>query len=174
MKWKTNARKRPMALGHFRDQADQAVSAPVHNPVMISNGKPLVLRTHTRDFVETDEETGESSIVASMVFRQGDYIFPKAYLHPGKMIVGEPKDARFTLRGWVIYLDAVLRDKSGHPVKIDGCEIDMSGWYLESELRDAGLGMDVLRLGAMSPSKDELNETRSARIRKLTKLAYSS
>ena len=66
----------------------------------------------------------------------------------------------------MIYLDAVLRDKSGNPVKVEGCEIDMSGWYPEDELRDAGLGKEVLRLGAMAPSYDDMQAARVARIRR--------
>ena len=173
MEWKANARRRPKFTEHFQKRSDQATTALAQSPIMISHGKPVVLWTHTRDFVDSIDESGAKTIVASMVFRQGDYIFPKAYLHPGKGIVGEPKDARLTDRGWVIYLDAVLRDKDGYPVKVEGCEIDMSGWYLESDLRDAGLGKDTLRLGAMSPSMDELNEARSARIRKLMELAQT-
>jgi len=149
---------------------DDAVTALVRKPFHMSNGKPQVLWTHTRDFVEEDE-TGTRAIVASMVFRQGDYIFPKAYLHPSKRIVGETKDARFSERGWIVYLDAVLRDKSGHPVKVEGCEIDMSGWYLESELRDAGLGKETIRLGATAPSIKDLALMRVARIRKMMEAA---
>lgn len=164
MKWKTNARKRSISAKSIRERMDGAVSTLVTNPIRMCHGKPAVLWTHTRDFLEEDE-SGAKAVVASITFRQGDYIFPKAYLHPGKRIVGEPKDARFTERGWVVYLDAVLRDKSGEPVKIEGCEIDMSGWYLESSLRDANLGKEVLRLGAMAPTYDEMQAARVARIR---------
>lgn len=166
MKWKSNARQRISTAESFRQRCEEATSAFVRNPIRMSEGKPCILWTHTRDVVEEDE-TGAKTIVATMVFQQGSYIFPKAYLHPGKKIVGETKDARFTKRGWVVYLDAVLRDNSGYPVKIEGCEIDMSGWYLESELRDADLGMEVICLGATAPSIADLEAGRVARIRKI-------
>ena len=170
MEWKANARRRPQNAAAFRDRMDGAVTSLVTNPIRMLHGKPLILWTHTRDFVETDD-TGKSTVVASMDFRQGEYIFPQAYLHPAKRIVGETKDARFTTRGWVVFLDAVLRDKAGEPVKIDGCEIDMSGWYLESELRDAGLGKQTIRLGATAPTFGDLEASRVARIRKQRELA---
>ena len=173
MKWKDNARRRPKTGLATRKRMEEAVVALAPNPIRIVNGKPLILVSHTRDFVEHDEN-GHSEVIASINFRHGDYIFPKAYLHPGKRIVGEPRDARMTARGWVIYLDAVLRDKNGEPVQIDGCEIDMSGWYLESDLRDAGLGMETLRLGALSPSIEDLEAGRVARIRKQIALSQTA
>ena len=165
MKWKANARRRSNTAAARLAAMDDAVVELVRNPIRMLHGKPVVVWSHTRDFIETDND-GTKAVVASIDFRQGDYIFPKAYLHPQKRIVGETKDARFTERGWLIYLDAVLRDSAGEPVTIDGCEIDMSGWYLENSLRDANLGMETIRLGATAPSIAELDTMRVARIRR--------
>ena len=162
MKWKKNART---ALGCVEPLGMAEAMRGLSAPIVTRHGKPLVMWTHTRDVCEEDED-GNRSIAATMTFNEGEYIFPFAYLHTGKKIVGYPVDAKMTERGWVIYLDAVLRDKSGHPVTVEGQEIDMSGWYPESDLTDTGHGKEPLKLGALTPSIDDMNATRSSRIRR--------
>ena len=76
MKWKANARKRPNTGHSFRDRMNGAVLALVTSPIRMSHGKPVVLWTHTRDFVDEDE-TGRKSVVASITFRQGTTFSPR-------------------------------------------------------------------------------------------------
>ncbi len=166
MKWKENART---AIGCVEILGMAGAMRGLSAPIVIRHGKHYVAWTHTRDICEEDEN-GDRSISATMTFNEGEYLFPFAYLHAGKGIVGYPKDAKMTERGWVIYLDAVLRDKSGHPVIVEDQEIDMSGWYLESTLTDADHGKEPLKLGAMTPSIEEMIDARNLRIRSRAEL----
>lgn len=168
MKWKENAREKPSSAAAFQRDLSEATLSFAGEAIRLNHGKPLVTRTHVRDFIEADEQ-GNRAITVSMTFREGCYIFPRAYLHPKRKFVGETKDVRFKQgRGWEIYLDAVLRDTDGNPVLVNGQEIDMSAWYLESELKDAGLGMEIIRPGSTIPSINQIEENRSARIRRNT------
>lgn len=144
----TEVAERPPRMVDTRQQWQGRAAHRTFKTMEVVNGKPRVAHTHTRDLV-TDGE-----IQASFTFRAGDFLFPVAYIHPEKRIYGETKDARHTARGWLIYLDAVLRDNEGNPVLVDDCEIEMSGWYLESRLKDAGLGLEPIRLGAMSDASE--------------------
>ena len=168
MEWKKNARKFPKASKHFRDAVVESAAPFLPKPIQLVNGKPCVVRTHTADFVVADSD-GHRSIAATTTFRQGQYIFPVAYVHPETRMVGETKDVRFSPDiGWEIYLDAVLRDPaSGEPVLIEGVEIDMSGWYKESSLIDAGFGLDTIRPGKMVPKPDDRAAARTERARRL-------
>lgn len=169
MEWKKNARKFPKAVKHFRQAAGESAVPFRPKPIQLVNGKPCVVRTHTVDLVVADED-GQKSIAATTTFRQGQYIFPVAYVHPKTKVIGETKDVRFSPDiGWEIYLDAVLRDPaSGEPVLIDGVKIDMSGWYKESDLIDAEFGLDTIKPGKMAPKPDDLAAARTERARRLT------
>ena len=168
MKWKANARRPVRTVAAFQTDMAKATTALSHSPRMGTvNGKPCVLRTHIRDGIQTDEDGGKS-VIASETFRKGDYIFPIAYVHVQLGIVGETKDVKLTSRGWAVYLDAVLRDETGAPVKYEGCQIDMSGWYLESSVKDAGLGQNTVRPGNTELSFADVDAARTERARRLT------
>lgn len=153
MQWKAKPRKkparrealnteiaeRPPRMTDTRQPWQGRATQRTFKTVELVHGKPRIACTHVRDLVIDGE------VQASTRFRAGDFLFPVAYIHPKKRIFGETKDVRYTDRGWLVYLDAVLRDKTGNPVRIDGCEIDMSGWFLESHLKDAGLGLEPIR-----------------------------
>lgn len=168
MGWKSTAREIPAA--HMRAKHEEFAR---NNPdsfyqksIVTRHGKPWVTRDHIVDYTETDED-GTKYIAASMTLRQGYYIFPQAYLHPEKRFVGELKDIRLRQDGsWDVLLDAVLRDSSGNPILVEGQEVDLSGWFAESSLKDAGLGMEPIRQGASMPSIEEIIEARHARIRR--------
>ena len=164
MKWKNNARKIP--TNYMRAKLEEDVKTFYDKPIITRHGKPWVVWDHTRDFCEVDDE-GVSTIVASTEFKRGEYIFPCAYVHP-RGFVGETKDARYTETGWIVYLDAILRNKTtGEPVKHDnGQVIDLSGWYRESDLKDAGLGLEQIQPGATAPSVNDLLDARVARAKR--------
>ena len=168
MGWKSTARRIPAA--HMRAKHEEFAR---ENPqsffkkgVVLRHGKPWVTKDHIIDFTDEDED-GVKYIAASTKLRQGDYIFPKAYLHPEKRFVGETKDIRLRQDGsWDVYLDAVLRDSSGNPILVEGQEIDLSGWFAESRLKDAGLGAEPIRQGASAPSIEEIQAARHERMRR--------
>lgn len=142
MQWKQNARRRPITR---LESVGETLAKPIHRV----GGKLVVNRDHTRDLVR------DGQVAASITFRRGEYILPAAYVHKRRRFLGYTRDAKVTSRGWAIYLDAVLTDKSGQPVLVDGCEVDLSGWYLEDSLRDAGIGAEPIKLGATVPSESE-------------------
>ena len=167
MGWKSTARRIPAA--HMRAKHEEFAR---NNPdsfyqksIVTRHGKPWVTRDHIVDYTETDED-GTKYIAASMTLRQGNYIFPQAYLHPEKRFVGELKDIRLRQDGsWDVLLDAVLRDLSGNPVLFEGQEVDLSGWFHESSLKDACLGKVSIRQGASLPSINEIQAARDERRR---------
>jgi hypothetical protein len=187
MSWKSTARSIPAA--HMRAQREKAAK---ENPVggdyipgegkwrqptpfvrpkrmELRNGKPFVLETHTRDLHQVDEETGKKYIAASTRLMRGQYVFPAWYLHTKMRFVGKVVDVRFREgRGWEIYLDGILRDKSGKPVphpRYPSLDIDCSGWYPESDLRDAGFGLKPIKPGKMR-SESAIIEARNERIKR--------
>jgi len=165
MEWKKNARKIP--TNHMRRKLEENTDTFFDKRVVTRNGKPWVVWDHTRDLIAEDDQ-GVKTIIASTQLKRGDYLFPIAYVHPQGGFVGETKDARFTETGWLVYIDAVLRDRlTGEPVKLIGDQlIEKSGWFRESDLRDANLGIAVIRPGATSPSVEDLVDAREARIKR--------
>lgn len=158
MKWKRKARiKKRVVPPEKMSVYPFVASEPNPKPVIKIGDKPAICKDHIRD------QCIDGEVVASTEFRAGEYVFPIVYVHPKRKIVGETKDARYIPeKGWAIYLDAVLRDKKGNPVKLaDGREVDLSGWYLESSLKDAGLGMETIALGATVPSEAERERERN-------------
>ena len=142
--------------------------------VTIVNGKPLVTVTHARDFTDSDGD-GKPVVSGTMTLRAGTYILPRMYVHPSRIIVngegypvvGTTCDARFIPEmGWIVLLDAVLRTRDGKPVLKHGCRIEMSGWFLESALKDAGQGFKAIRLGKTAPNRGDIGQFRADRIRK--------
>jgi len=172
VKWKRNARVKKRVVPVEEMSAYPFVAGePNPKPVIRIGNKPSICNGHIRD------QCIDGEIVASTEFRAGEYVFPIVYVHPKRKIVGETKDARYIPdRGeWAIYLDAVLRDKKGNPVKLaDGREVDLSGWYLESSLQDAKLGMDTIRLGATVPSDANIQSERNRTKRKPTGRSWST
>lgn len=168
MGWKSTARSIPAA--HMRAKLEKAAK---ENPQTFykksrvkRHGKTWVTRDHIVDLTLEDED-GIKYIAASTEMKQGDYIFPRAYLHPTKKFVGELKDIRLRQDGsWDVLLDAVLRDLSGNPVLFEGQEVDLSGWFHESSLKDACLGKVSIRQGASLPSINEIQAARDERRRK--------
>lgn len=167
MEWKKNARKIP--TNHMRRKLEEETETFFDKRVVTRNGKSWVVWDHTRDLVVEDDQ-GVKTIIASTKLKRGDYLFPCAYVHPQGGFVGEVKDARLTESGWIIYIEAVLRDRlTGEPVKLKafgGCMVDKSGWFRESSLRDAKLGIAVIRPGATSPSVEDLVDAREDRIKR--------
>ena len=167
MKWRTNPRilRRKIDSRKMTVYADRVLGDFNVEPIVHIEGKPCVRTRHSRDVCD------EGQVIASIDFRIGQYVFPVAYYHPGTeklpRFVGETKDVRHIPdKGWAIYLDAVLRDNDGEPVlNQDGLEIDLSGWFLESHLEDAGMGMETFRVGATAPSLAELVRERLERAR---------
>lgn len=164
MKWKKNARKIP--TNYMRKKLQENMNVFYGGPIAMRHGKPWVVWDHTRDFCEADEE-GVKTIVATSEFKRGEYIFPCAYLHP-RGFVGETKDVRYTETGWIVYLDAVLRNKTtGDPIRHENGQVyDMSGWFREADLKDANLGLEKIMPGATDPSVNELCEARMTRIKR--------
>jgi len=161
MEWKANARKFPKCSIKKSMEGNTQELAP--EPIRMHNGKPKVMRTHARDIVE-EMEDGTKQVFATVTLKEGEYAFPKAYFHKRLRFVGFTTDARYTDRGWAVYLKGELRDKSGSLVKFEGSKVDMSGWYLESALKDAGLGPVALKLGKMSMTITQLEKAREERI----------
>ena len=103
------------------------------------------------------------------VVRRGEYIFPHSYKHPLRKFVGETKDIRHTDNGWIVYLEAVLRNKKTvKPVILAiGQTVNLSGWFYESDLVPAkSFGAKFIAPGATAPSVNELCEARIARIKR--------
>lgn len=186
MSWKSTARS--ISASHMRAQLEKAVQenpVPAYVPgeghwrqpkpfvrkdrMEMRHGKPFVLESHTRDLCLTDEETGKKYVAASTRLLRGQYIFPSHYLNVKKRIVGKVVDVRYSEKaGWEIYLDAVLRDSSGKPVPhphYPELKIDCSGWYPESDLRDAGFGIKPIKPGKMR-SESAIIEARNARMKR--------
>ncbi len=164
MGWKSTARRIPAA--HMRAKHKESAKSFFTENIVIRNGKPWVVKDHIMDFIGEDDD-GNKYIEASTRFRRGEYIFPSAYLHTDKRFVGETKDVRLHQNGeWQILLDAVLRDSSGNPILVEGQEIDLSGWFAESSLQDAGLGKLPIRPGATNPTEKDILQAREDRIRR--------
>lgn len=160
MQWNKNAQVKRCILPI---NPEGIFEAPSEGKIRKVNGKARVFETHTVDMVEDNE------VVASITFKKGQYLLPVAYYHPSKKIFGQTVDAKYTPeRGWIIYLDAILRDKDGEPIMIDGQEVDMSGWYPESTLKDAGMGMEAFTLGSLTPSIRTMQVNDANRMRKVT------
>jgi len=166
MKWKKNARKIPAS--HMRKKLKEDMKVFHQKRMIMRHGKPWVVWDHTRDACVADDE-GVKTIVASQEVKRGEYIFPHTYKHPARGFIGETKDIRYTESGWMVYLDAVLRNKTtGKPVKLaSGQTVDMSGWFYESDLVPAeSFGKKFIAPGATDPSVNELCEARIARIKR--------
>lgn len=172
MSWKTNARKIPR--NHLRkhiiaesDNDTRGFRKPGKR-IEKRHGKPFVIVDHVHDSIVKDDESGKKYVANSINLRRGQYLFPKFFLHKKKKFVGEVKDIQFKPeKGWIVYLDGVLRDfKSGDPILFDGQQIDCSGWYLESDLLDAKLGIKAIKPSATAPSEKEIIASREDRIRR--------
>ena len=186
MSWKTNGRTIPasrMRAGlDRRIECGSAQYVPGERkwrrPEIFAR-KTLLVKKHGKAFVENDhirdlfseDEDGKKRVVASVRLRRGQYLFPTHYLHTKKRFVGKVKDVRHTeARGWEIYIEGVLRSPStGEPVLFNGSQIDCSGWYLESDLKDAKLGVSPIKSGASLPTESELIESRNRRIRRASR-----
>lgn len=156
MKWKNNARTLPASI-HRRAVSNKAQFMVENgNPwsrriigetkrMRDYHGKPQVAVTHQRDFCDGGQ------VVATERFKAGDIIAPVAYTHKKRKLYGETRDLVHTENGWRIYLETVLRDPATGEIVLDqdGFEIDLSGWFNESDLAP----VDEMGLTPITPGK---------------------
>ena len=165
MRWKEGARARCPKRQRAALAADIEENGRFHISDNMGKweGLPICLVSHERDVVEDGEYIGTLSM------RRGDVIVPKTYVHPKLGIIGDTLDVKKTSKGIAVYIDAILRDKeTGEPLLYDLMEIDASGWFLLSELIDAGFGPTTVQPGRREalelPYRQIERENRKARI----------
>lgn len=159
MQWKRNARKLPAfvqaralenATREMVERGNQWSRRIIGETKRVRDyhGKPQIAVTHTRDLCD------DGQVIASETFKAGDIIVPVAYTHKARKLYGETRDLIHTPKGWRIYLEAVLRDPETGEIVLDrdGFEIDLSGWFYESELSPVeDLGQAPITPGKFDP-----------------------
>jgi len=159
MQWKRNARKLPVFVQAraLENQTREMVERGNQwsrriigetKRVRDYHGKPQIAVTHTRDLCD------DGQVIASETFKEGDIIAPVAYTHKTRKLYGETRDLIHTPKGWRIYLEAVLRDPETGEIVLDwdGYQIDLSGWFYESELSPVeDLGQAPITPGKFDP-----------------------
>jgi len=170
MSWKTNARKIPAK--RIQAALGKVAETFVTKKMIIRHGKPWIAKDHIRDTFIVDED-GHKTVGRSYRLKRGEYVFPGGYSHVGRGIIGKTVDIRFFEgRGWMIKIDALLRDNStGRPVIHNGLKISVGGWFPESSLTPSGsAGLVHIRENAQAPSMDEMVKERDERIKRISKM----
>lgn len=168
MGWKTNARKIPAK--RLQAALGKAAETFVTTKMIVRHGKPWIAKDHIRDTFIVGED-GNKVVGKQFRLKRGEYVFPRGYSHVGRGIIGKTVDIRFFEgRGWMIKIDALLRDKStGKPVIFNGQKISMGGWFPESSLTPAdNFGLVHIRENAQAPSMNEMVKEREERMKRIS------